>query len=160
MQLLLLLLLLLWRCLLSSRKEDCTRTTAAAAAAALMAGERGRERGGGGGEGTRLPCGSCAVNRVTQKAFFFLASKYLQFSFFLKLKMFFSLKKICSMFFILVFRGQKKICCFFFFNPKMGVSGEKFWFFYYYCSILGKLILPNFQYHKISKKKRKIPVKD
>ncbi len=79
---LILLLLLLWQCLLSSRKEDCTPPTTAAA---LMAGER--ERGvGGEGEGTRLPCGSCAVNRVTQKAFFFLASKYLQISFFLKIK--------------------------------------------------------------------------
>jgi len=41
--------------------------------------------------------------------------------------------------------------------------GKKIGFFYYYCSILGKLIFQNSQYHKIDQKKkkeRKIPVED
>jgi hypothetical protein len=36
----------------------------------------------------------------------------------------------------------------------MGIHGKKIGFFYYYCSILGKLIFPNFQYHKIEKEKK------
>jgi hypothetical protein len=93
---------------------------------------------------------------LRRKRFFFLESKYLQIAFFLKLKIFFFEGEYVFSFsffsgeiiFLVVFSSSFR---------KMGSSCEFFLVFllYYYCSILGKLILRNLQYHKIEKKKFK-----